>query len=894
RVNRVAEEHPSYVHVSDDIESNATYIGGISNLAGTSLTYFEGNNILVKIDGPKSNDDESKSNPGAVLFSAHFDSVSTAPGATDDGMGVATLLQLVDYFAKYRPKRDVIFNINNGEEDGLNGAHAFLEHPWSALPTVFLNLEGAGSGGRPQLFRTSGTDVTKAFRSARHPHGNVVTADGFKAGLVRSGTDFQIYTKAGMEGLDLAFYRMRSKYHTKYDSVANLGGRDSLWAMMEASLGSGKALVDLVDAKGKDSGAEVIYFDVLGISMVVLEQNTLFILDVVALVIGPIAVVALVFLLASENKLYWSSQGWIGFPLALVFGAAATLSLAYVNAKFAPYAVYASPYPVFISLVCTAFLGMYIVLKTLSWYHPTDNTPQRSVVYFENYLIWWVFLLIDAIFLKTFKLGGGYFITFFHMGNLTALLLALVEMLCARRVKVAGSSSNNAARGRSQSGPHNGHNNNGNNYSATSNTPEDTQNGIRNEPVATAEREEEAHAEGHNHDDEAHATERTPLIPPEADDPPQPVTGVKDSHWTTPLWGVEFIVAAVFPVLLIFQLAFTILEGLSGTLADGNNPLTVYLITAFFSILVVMPLAPFMHKIQKMVPVALLFVLVISVVYNAFSFPFSPGTPLKVYFQQTMDLDAGALGQNSTVRLVGVKEYLRDHIVPSIPSGWDATKRGNDSVTCGSAGERKVGLVECTYEGLMPKVAPEVNRDFTVVLSRRSRWKEPPVQGPIPGVPKPPTQTPPGKGKDTTKPPASTPPKELLSFTAKRVDDSTGRITIKGANSRACRIYFDHPVTSVRVVGGNTKLQTGYTMPPDGINEVRLWSRTWDRTFEVDVGWEGKVRSEVVSGRVACEWAEMRAERIPALDEIVSFLPTWAVVSKLNDGLVEGVRKFEM
>lgn len=101
----------------------------------------------------------------AVLFSAHFDSVSTAPGATDDGMGVATVLQLVDYFSKHTPKRTVVFNINNGEEDGLNGAHAlvlfifldsirshlhyfrFLEHPWASLPKSFLNLEGAGSGG---------------------------------------------------------------------------------------------------------------------------------------------------------------------------------------------------------------------------------------------------------------------------------------------------------------------------------------------------------------------------------------------------------------------------------------------------------------------------------------------------------------------------------------------------------------------------------------------------------------------------------------------------------------------------------------------------------------------------------------------------------------------------
>ena len=60
---------------------------------------------------------------GGVLFSAHYDSVSTAPGTTDDGMGVVTLLQMVEYLANNRKKRTAIFNINNGEEDGLHGAH---------------------------------------------------------------------------------------------------------------------------------------------------------------------------------------------------------------------------------------------------------------------------------------------------------------------------------------------------------------------------------------------------------------------------------------------------------------------------------------------------------------------------------------------------------------------------------------------------------------------------------------------------------------------------------------------------------------------------------------------------------------------------------------------------
>ena len=40
-----------------------------------------------------------------------------------------------------------IFFFNNGEEDQLNGAHAYFEHPWSNLTSTFINLEGAASGG---------------------------------------------------------------------------------------------------------------------------------------------------------------------------------------------------------------------------------------------------------------------------------------------------------------------------------------------------------------------------------------------------------------------------------------------------------------------------------------------------------------------------------------------------------------------------------------------------------------------------------------------------------------------------------------------------------------------------------------------------------------------------
>lgn len=114
----VAGSYP-FVDIDNDLTSNVTFGTRTSQIssAGTAL-YFEGSNILVRINGTK----PDAAPRGAVLLSAHFDSVSTAPGATDDGMGVATLLAMLDFFVKNRPKRTVIFNLNNGEEDGLNGA----------------------------------------------------------------------------------------------------------------------------------------------------------------------------------------------------------------------------------------------------------------------------------------------------------------------------------------------------------------------------------------------------------------------------------------------------------------------------------------------------------------------------------------------------------------------------------------------------------------------------------------------------------------------------------------------------------------------------------------------------------------------------------------------------
>ena len=150
-----------------------------------------------------------------------------------------------------------------------------------------------------------------------------------------------------------------------------------------------------------------------------------------------------------------------------------------------------------------------------------------------------------------------------------------------------------------------------------------------------------------------------------------------------------------------------------------------------------------------------------------------------------------------------------------------------------------------------------------------------------------------------------------------RVDGKTSQAVIKvrGTNTRGCRIYFDQPIYDyrVRALDGGRWDGTqgdGYEVPPEGITTLFLWSRTWDRNFEVEVtfGPEGVDPAPPLSGKLACEYSEYasgiagtggtkRLEnegRIPGFEEMLRFLPKWAVVTKAADGLVEVSRSFSL
>ena len=173
-------------------------------------------NVLARIDGDAT---------AAIALMAHYDSVPFAPGAGDDGAGVAALLEIARVLATQpRPHNTIVFVFTDGEEAGLLGAEAFYgQHPWAHDVAAVINLEGSGSSGASQLLRTAPDSgaLVDAFRAvAPHPVASSVAEEVFKRSP--NNTDLSVAMDAGKAGIDFAFAGERNHYHTPRDSIANL------------------------------------------------------------------------------------------------------------------------------------------------------------------------------------------------------------------------------------------------------------------------------------------------------------------------------------------------------------------------------------------------------------------------------------------------------------------------------------------------------------------------------------------------------------------------------------------------------------------------------------------------------------------------------------------------
>ncbi len=173
-------------------------------------------NILARLKGSEST--------GGVLLMAHYDSVAPAPGATDDGSGVVTLLETLGALRIGTPPRnDVIIVFTDGEELGTVGVQGFVdEHPWANEISVALNLDAGGSCGPASISETKHLHEWLVHEIAKSvPHPLTASLDVFPrwAGLDSTELDSAIPT------LDGGYSGCRTAYHTRMDNLQNLDPR---------------------------------------------------------------------------------------------------------------------------------------------------------------------------------------------------------------------------------------------------------------------------------------------------------------------------------------------------------------------------------------------------------------------------------------------------------------------------------------------------------------------------------------------------------------------------------------------------------------------------------------------------------------------------------------------
>jgi hypothetical protein len=108
-------------------------------------------NVVATLQGSDPNDDRK------ILISAHLDSraatdndnTSFAPGANDDGSGIAAILELIRIMSSHKFPATIVFMAVSGEEHGLYGAKYMAakakEEKWNI--TAMLNNDMIGNSG---------------------------------------------------------------------------------------------------------------------------------------------------------------------------------------------------------------------------------------------------------------------------------------------------------------------------------------------------------------------------------------------------------------------------------------------------------------------------------------------------------------------------------------------------------------------------------------------------------------------------------------------------------------------------------------------------------------------------------------------------------------------------
>lgn len=584
-----------------------------------------------------------------------------------------------------------------------------------------------------------------------------------------------------------------------------------------------------------------------------------------------------------------TTRGWRGFfnfPIAFIFASSAVIGMALLFNKVNPMIVYSSQYSVWASLLATWWSVAWIILRGADETNP--SALARGYAWIHQWILWLVIMIAVAVSIGQAGLAGGYWVLVFYTGAFLATWISLLELYALSRKADEGEVASNpeprtySSEGHSQvaaSTDDLSQNHDGDDEQINEETPLFRGRGWPSTFTYSRNNRQEAQAE----DDTSEFQEEDIYR--------------HEQSWSKDLpdwaWILQFLLAVPLQIIFLGPIGLLIATAMAQTGADGGGALGTHLAIGIFSIFLLLPIGPFLHRVTYHITTFFLIVLIGTSIYNLVAFPFSPNARLKVYFQQTVDLQTG----ENLVHLVGHPDYIERIVLDHIPSA----KR--EPVVC-APDIAKGGLRRCSWKGASPNVAPVTA-----------------------GV------VPPANGMA-----------DWVFYNITKLGDGKAKISLAGKNTRACKLIFHKPVTGIEVLNGhweetgdgNLSKSTmrhgspikshksptlGNPIPTHGTKELRLWSREWERGWDVEVSWEkadstfavtpdehsseNVVHTELMAikrtveddnkdddnskggldGRVVCLWSDANrdAEEIPALEEVRRYLPVWAIASKLGE-----------
>jgi hypothetical protein len=205
-----------------------------------------------------------------LLLASHYDSTPAGPGAADDGIGVAAMLEIASLMKDRKLARPVDFLFDEGEEAGLLGARAFLEHdPVAPRVDSLINIEARGVTGPAIMFETSrpnGPALSVYSRVSARPVANSMTTDFYR--LIPNATDVTVFAVRPWTILNYAIIGNETRYHSPGDRLDALDPA-SVGHMGSETLAAAQALA----ARPPSTRAgELVYADLLGRGLLILPK----------------------------------------------------------------------------------------------------------------------------------------------------------------------------------------------------------------------------------------------------------------------------------------------------------------------------------------------------------------------------------------------------------------------------------------------------------------------------------------------------------------------------------------------------------------------------------------------------------------------------------------------